>query len=561
MGISEATGKVGSLESEVRDRRGGPCERLIGAGPVPGQREAESLLHLLEACLSREGLEHQRLAPMTVRLLKRHPGLRPLLDAADRSGSPLPDELRKGDGGEALADPILSLALTRMVIPDLQLERLFTSLRTLALEIVLQREAQGPLSPDSLPPPPVPPLAFLVALARQCFLNGYVYPLSDAEPTQVRALAALVAEKAKGGPEGEMDATWIALLACYDPIGRWEHAPAVAAWIQASGHPELRELARQQFLEPREEEGLRKGIRTRGEIRGRVSEQVRAHYEENPYPRWISVDRSEPRAPGAVLAELFPDMDLRNLRRMKDPRILVAGCGTGLRLLQLHHRFRGARIHGVDLSLSSLAFAKRKIQEHGADGITLEQADILSLAGRGERFDIIESVGVLQHLEDPLRGWRILRDLLKPSGLMRIGVYSRLARSPVARARKYLRERGYGSSEEEVRRARIALAERFPDQRESGFLSMRDFFSMQECRDLLFHAHESTFTLPQIAGMLESLELAFLGFELPDPGIRAAFLRAHPEEGAEVDLDAWHDFETRNPTTFVGLYQFWLRAV
>ena len=89
---------------------------------------------------------------------------------------------------------------------------------------------------------------------------------------------------------------------------------------------------------------------------------------------------------------------------MKDPRIRVAGCGTGQHLLQLHHRSRGARIHGVDLSLSSLAFAKRKIQEHGADGITLEQADILSLAGRGERFDIIESVGVLQHLEDPLRG-------------------------------------------------------------------------------------------------------------------------------------------------------------
>ena len=152
MGISEATGKVGSPESEARGQRGGPCERIIGAGPVPGHREAEGLLHLLEACLSREGLEHQRLAPMTVRLLKRHPGLGPLLQAADRSGTPLPDALREGDGGEAVSDPLLSLALTRMVIPDLQLERLFTSLRRLALKVVLQREAQGPLSPDSPTP-------------------------------------------------------------------------------------------------------------------------------------------------------------------------------------------------------------------------------------------------------------------------------------------------------------------------------------------------------------------------------------------------------------------------
>ena len=59
---------------------------------------------------------------------------------------------------------------------------------------------------------------------------------------------------------------------------------------------------------------------------------------------------------------------------------------------------------------------------------------------------------------------------------------------------------------------------------------------------------------------LERLEPRLMGFEHPDPGTGAAFLRDHPESGAERDLDAWHHFETRNPRTFRSLYRLWLRA-
>jgi hypothetical protein len=84
---------------------------------------------------------------------------------------------------------------------------------------------------------------------------------------------------------------------------------------------------------------------------------------------------------------------------------------------------------------------------------------------------------------------------------------------------------------------------------------------MQECRDLLFLAHEHLFTLPEVKDILQDLELAFLVFEHTDPRTRAAFLLEHPENGAERDLDAWHDFETRNPGTFRDLYRLWARAV
>ena len=50
-----------------------------------------------------------------------------------------------------------------------------------------------------------------------------------------------------------------------------------------------------------------------------------------------------------------------------------------------------------------------------------------NIIDKKEKFDIIESAGVLHHMSEPMTGWRVLTDLLKPSGLMRIGLYSELA--------------------------------------------------------------------------------------------------------------------------------------
>lgn len=48
------------------------------------------------------------------------------------------------------------------------------------------------------------------------------------------------------------------------------------------------------------------------------------------------------------------------------------------------------------------------------------QADILDLELMNQTFDIIESSGVLHHMKNPLAGWKVLANCLKPSGLMRV---------------------------------------------------------------------------------------------------------------------------------------------
>ena len=47
-------------------------------------------------------------------------------------------------------------------------------------------------------------------------------------------------------------------------------------------------------------------------------------------------------------------------------------------------------------------------------------------------------------------------------------------------------------------------------------LKFSDFYSMSECRDLLFHVQEHQFTIPQIEATLQELRLEFLGFEIAD---------------------------------------------
>ena len=74
------------------------------------------------------------------------------------------------------------------------------------------------------------------------------------------------------------------------------------------------------------------------------------------------------------------------------PKILVAGCGTGQHSIETAYRFSGCKVTAVDLSLSSLAYAKRKTSEMKLNNIDYIQADILNLALLGKKFDIIESV-------------------------------------------------------------------------------------------------------------------------------------------------------------------------
>jgi hypothetical protein len=86
-----------------------------------------------------------------------------------------------------------------------------------------------------------------------------------------------------------------------------------------------------------------------------------------------------------------------------------------------------------------------------------------------------------------------------------------------------------------------------------------DFFSLSGCRDLLFHAQEHRFTIPQIAAALDAIQLAFLGFDSLEPATVAKFRARFRDDPDMRSLAAWDEFERDNPDTFPNMYQFWVR--
>jgi SAM-dependent methyltransferase len=212
----------------------------------------------------------------------------------------------------------------------------------------------------------------------------------------------------------------------------------------------------------------------------------------------------------------------------------------------------------IDLSLSSLCYARRMTRALSVPNLEYAQADILKLCEIDRRFDVIESVGVLHHLVDPEAGWRALASLLRPNGLMLVGLYSRFARRQIALARDFIAQRGFGPTADGIRRCRQELLALDDDAPLKNVTKFWDFYATSTCRDLLFHVQEHQFTIPDVKAFLARNGLIFIGFMI-DPTVQQHYRVRFPHDAAMTDLDCWSALEVENPLIFTNMYQFWVQ--
>ena len=431
--------------------------------------------------------------------------------------------------------PLLHHLMRVCPLPELQFEELFVAVRSLLLKNLDKME----VSPELI--------YFLSTLSIHCFTNEYVYIESDEETHLIGELQAEISQTLAQSEQPE--AIKILCLASYRSLHQYD-------WCQKlECLDNLEEVKRRLIEEPLLEKMIAKDIPVLEEISDDVSLKVREQYEENPYPRWVKLGVSIKAKPiVAVCDELKLQLYSENIKNVTAPAILIAGCGTGQHSIGTASRFSNCHVTAVDLSLASLAYAQRKSNELCFTNIDYLQADILHLHQMGKEFDIIESAGVLHHMDEPMAGWRVLVDLLKPGGLMKIGLYSELARHHIVEVRKEITALELGTSEADIRKFRQSLAESH-DENHQLLTTSSDFFSLSTLRDLIFHVQEHRFTLPQIKNCLDELGLKFCGFENKD--VISNFRELHGNEADIYDLELWHQYEERNPRAFAGMYQFW----
>lgn len=445
------------------------------------------------------------------------------------------DELL-GDGGFAAIarDPLLRSLLEATPVREIALERLLTMLRA---GLLAQATADTPADDDML--------AFTCALARQCFINDYVFVVAPDEDAHIVGL--------KARPAASLTPLQVAALAMYEPLG----ALAIAQdLLSRPWPPQVEDVLTQQIREPAQERALQAAMPRLTAIEDVTSQRVRAQYEENPYPRWVRpAGQVEPVALDDYLRAQFPAIPFAASGKTESLDILIAGCGTGWQAVSVAQKFLGARVFAVDLSLASLAYAKRNTPAEIGARVEYAQADILKLGTLERRFDVIEASGVLHHTADWREAWRVLVSRLAPDGFMHIGLYSEAARRDVVAARTFIADGGYRATPEEIRRCRQDLIAT-PLRSVARFA---DFFSTSECRDLLFHTQEARVTIPEIKAFLAEANLRFIGFDF-DAGTQQRVRALFAQSGWSLtDLDRWHTLETAEPNLFAGMFQFWVQ--
>ena len=392
---------------------------------------------------------------------------------------------------------------------------------------------------------------FIVSVAEQCFLNEYVYFQSKKEDDYVSKLKKEI-ENSK-----EINELGIAILGCYVPLYSLENIVNKLFNYQ-SKNISFNDLMTAQIKEPLKEKEISSSIKLFGKISDDISKKVRDQYEEHPYPRWrYAPTNLKTHFLSQLNHEIQPNViEINN--KFNIPKVLVAGCGTG-RHIFIVKNYLNANILGVDLSLTSLAYAKRKTEELGLKNIEFLQADILQLNNLDRKFDVIECVGVLHHLKDPLAGLKVLLDLLEPHGLLKLGLYSEIARRHIIKAREFIKKNKFNNTIKDIRNCRRMIINEKEEQLLQHISKGSDFYSISSVRDLMFHVQEHRFTLPQISKILINLNLEFLGFADDTYIKKTRFSELFPNDKNNVSLDNWNQFEIDNPTAFRSMYNFWVR--
>jgi len=154
-----------------------------------------------------------------------------------------------------------------------------------------------------------------------------------------------------------------------------------------------------------------------------------------------------------------------------------------------------------------------------------------------------------------------LVNLLEPAGLINIGLYSKIGRRHITQARNFCHAKGFKPDTEGIRLSRQMIYTQASRHPIKDVLNMHDFFSLSECRDLIFHAQETCYDLSEIMNMLDKAGLQFIGFESANPTIKSKFQNRYPGNSSMTDIRLWRQFEQENPDTFKEMYVFWCQKL
>ena len=224
----------------------------------------------------------------------------------------------------------------------------------------------------------------------------------------------------------------------------------------------------------------------------------------------------------------------------EQPRILDAGCGTGVSTDYLCHLNPGADVVAVDISDGALSVARERLQRSGAAdqvrSLRQERRSLLDL-GEEQPFDYINSVGVLHHLDQPEAGLHSLAGALAPQGWMHLFLYADAGRWEIHRTQRALTLLEVGTEADGLRLGR-QLFETLPEsnrlRRHHEQRWAVDCAPDANFADMYLHPQETSYNLERLLAFAASAGLQFAGFSNPEVWDPARLLTGELLERAQA---------------------------
>ena len=240
------------------------------------------------------------------------------------------------------------------------------------------------------------------------------------------------------------------------------------------------------------------------------TEEVRDFYERMPYPLPLtSLDEHR---------ELYKNPDRRRAMSHliwpeKQPGenrdILIAGCGTS-QAASYALREPDARITAIDISDTSLRHTRDLQRKYNLKNLDLHLLAIERVREMGRSYDLVVCTGVLHHLPDPDRGLCALRDVLRPSGAMRLMLYARYGRAGIYMMQDFCRLLGISASAKDLQDLGTTMEMLPAEHPISGVLrGAADFLRPEGMADALLHPQDRAYAVPELYAWLDRCGMSF----------------------------------------------------
>tara|TARA_Y100000592_G_scaffold85807_1_gene138347 strand:+ start:81 stop:1397 length:1317 start_codon:yes stop_codon:yes gene_type:complete len=206
-------------------------------------------------------------------------------------------------------------------------------------------------------------------------------------------------------------------------------------------------------------------------------------------------------------------------------KMLFAGCGLGNDLIYMAlmlKKYKNIKIVGIDLSSSSLEILKKRLEIYKIENVEIREMSLLDLTPEMfGKFDFINSVGVLHHLENPSLGLKTLNSVLEDDGFMDIMVYGKIGRTGLYQMQDLLKMVNKDLDELDYKTKLEKYHLIYPKLQQNNWFKKSEFLTSDHITygdngiiDMLLHHQDRAYTIPELYDWVEAEDLNIIKFQI-----------------------------------------------